>query len=454
MRQGYHGSLVMAVGSLCGLGILVTGCRHDVSAPGSRDVGPVMSTAPTRVHARTLDELFLDLAARIPGGFGGLFLRDGEYVLWLKDLDESGAAVQALARLTSGSRREIRPDRVRMLEADFDWIELYGWYSGMRDVVWRHDGVVTTDIDEGRNRIVIGLEDPSARAGVERLLRDHGAPLRAVVFEQRDPPVLFSDLQDHHRPAIGGYQIQIGSRPECTLGLNVEYELASGGTDYGFVTTAHCTNNPGVVNQDFAYQETLLDTEKVVGREERDPPLFQGGACPSGWSCRYTDAALVRYDSASLMTRGVIERTLWNSIVVDADTTKRWKIIDDDNGCGVIGCAIIQGDPVEKVGRTTGWTSGEIVRTCEDVVNPDRWPQDTILLCQDWVGEGSATPIAEPGDSGAAVFRKSGCCNAYLYGLLVGGNQTQNATEYFLSRIHLIKDELGWFDATAEPEIE
>ena len=73
-----------------------------------------------------------------------------------------------------------------------------------------------------------------------------------------------------------------------------------------------------------------------------------------------------------------------------------------------------------------------------------------MLLCQDWVGEGSATPIADEGDSGAAVFDKSGCCNANLYGIVIGGNST-NATEYFFSRIHLIKEELGWFNATAEP---
>lgn len=419
--------------------------------------GPAGVVSPREAGVQTLrtpDVVFVELADRIPGGFGGMFIEDGRHQVWLKDTNQAGDAARALESLTAGSRRPIRASEVDVREGTFDWRELMSLRAATRDVIWAHDAVVTLDVNEGRNRIVVGLTDMSAADGLASTISALGVPSEAVIFEPRDPPVLFGTLQDHKRPVIGGYQVRVGFGPDCTNGVGVEFTPTGGGTAPGFITAAHCTTSPGFLHPDSAYQETVSPSKKV-GLEERDPVRFQGGDCPSGWYCRWTDAALIRYDQASLMQRGIIERTQLNSITVVSDTTQRWKVIDDDNGCTGSGCSIIMGDPVEKVGRTTGWTSGEVVETCVcvEVRGPADWPSNTILLCQDWVGEGSATPIADGGDSGAVVFDRSGCCNATLYGILVGGDSA-NATKYFYSRIHLVKYELGGFDATAEPVLE
>src|SRR5690606_18776518 len=69
----------------------------------------------------------------------------------------------------------------------------------------------------------------------------------------------------------------------------------------------------------------------------------------------------------------------------------------------------IVGDPVEKVGRTTGMTRGEVTRTCVDV---HIWGNDHALPCQDFADYGSAD-----GDSGSPVYSRYGADEVTMYGI-------------------------------------
>jgi hypothetical protein len=69
---------------------------------------------------------------------------------------------------------------------------------------------------------------------------------------------------------------------------------------------------------------------------------------------------------------------------------------------------------VDKVGRTSGWTSGYVVSTCHDV-SPDTYPSLKIL-CQT-----EATTYWDRGDSGGPVFVSDGRGGASLVGTIALG---------------------------------
>jgi hypothetical protein len=72
------------------------------------------------------------------------------------------------------------------------------------------------------------------------------------------------------------------------------------------------------------------------------------------------------------------------------------------------------GEVVDKMGRTTGWTWGDVTVTCRNRdVDDDR----ITYLCQSYANGG-----ATYGDSGAPVFGLTGVGNnVILYGILWGG---------------------------------
>ena len=90
-----------------------------------------------------------------------------------------------------------------------------------------------------------------------------------------------------------------------------------------------------------------------------------------------------------------------------------------------------------KVGRTTGWTQGEVTRTC---VNTGVTASNIVLLCQDFV-ENPNQVIVLGGDSGSPVFATNPSSRATLLGNLWGGNAS--GTLFVYSPIANIERELG-----------
>ena len=93
------------------------------------------------------------------------------------------------------------------------------------------------------------------------------------------------------------------------------------------------------------------------------------------------------------------------------------------------------GATVNKVGRTTGWTAGQVTATCVDVLVLGSLNAD---LCQDVVSAGVGA-----GDSGSAVFAITSGNDVQLRGILWGGNL--DGTSFVYSPIANIEraDELG-----------
>ena len=95
------------------------------------------------------------------------------------------------------------------------------------------------------------------------------------------------------------------------------------------------------------------------------------------------------------------------------------------------------GTQVNKVGRTTGWTQGNVTNTCVDT---NVSGSNIAQLCQTFVSAPGGAVVVQGGDSGSGVFRLSGS-NATIVGILWGGNSS--GTQYVFSPFKQVRDELG-----------
>ncbi|HEV2735976.1 MAG TPA: hypothetical protein VGV85_14110 [Longimicrobiaceae bacterium] len=354
------------------------------------------------------------------------------------------------------------------------------------------DGVVFVDLDEAQNRVLVAL-DRSRVEGVGGQVRSvvaaWGIPEDAVVFEGRSPimggrspggpppaddpgevTVQCTDpnfcptrtyLYSKVRPLRGGLKVEYegpagyNDRIPCTLGLPVRY--------YGtpmFIVNSHCTRRRAKVDLDRFYQPTLYTESDYVGSENADPVWSLNGfasvtidgssyACnddndgtsTSGMYCRRSDAALVEaYGGLSegSIDFGYIARTTNREEALGYSGSKeilsfsnRLKVTSEDGDAD-------RNEILDKIGSSTGWTSGAVGNDCVDV----RWPKsdpystdpsNTALRCQTFV---AAT--AYKGDSGAPVFKWNGDGTVVLYGIL----WAWQAEGFFFSSIDLIRLDL------------
>jgi hypothetical protein len=203
----------------------------------------------------------------------------------------------------------------------------------------------------------------------------------------------------------------------CTLGFN-------DGTG-AFITNSHCTTTQGGV-ESTPYGQPLLSAG-TVAIEIADPVYFTGGVCPASRRCRRSDAARARYQTGIQGALGLIARTAEPNRKRDAlQVTGSFSITGELLSGGVVG------DVVNKVGRTTGWTQGQITNVG---VNTNVSGSNITQLSQTFVSAGVGS-----GDSGSPVFSLAGS-NATLRGILWGGSS--NGRSFVFSPLGNIEAELG-----------
>lgn len=324
----------------------------------------------------------------------------------------------------------------KVLPAKYDFSQLREWYKPLGSIL-SVKGVVFTDIGEGKNRLVIGVEkgDAAARKRVEQALAKLAVPREAVTLEETEPTQPLYSLKDRVRSTRGGIQIDIysGSGGECTLGFNAY----RGGTR-GFVTNSHCTRTRNGVESTTFYQSTGDRGTDYVGVEIADPRWHTGGHCPAGRYCRWSDSAFVRYDSSVTSSLGYIARTTnWHQYVgpltvnnsyptfrIRGEYAYNWQF---------------EGTVLNKVGRSTGWTRGQVTHTCR---NENVAGDSILMICQSRVAAG-----VYGGDSGSPVFLTYTDGTAALYGILWGGNpntDTNTTGDYFIfSPMRNVEYDLG-----------
>jgi hypothetical protein len=366
-----------------------------------------------------LDDLFSQVASRVPS-FGGMFLDGGTLKVYLTNPTQKSAALTAITQVFGPS---ILPARTEILQARYGFLQLRVWHDrlgGLFDIA----GVVLTDIDEGANRLKIGVDSSASTTLVEASLGRSGVPREAVVVVQMDPFVNLASLRDRIRPLRGGIQIAF-SQYLCTLGFN---GIRAGTA--GFVVNSHCTDKQGGVESTQHYQPNVA-AENFIGTEIADP-LYTKQKCPSGARgkiCRWSDSAYSQLDSAVTADLGFIART--DSVNTGSLTIAgAFRVVSEGPS--------LKGQVVNKVGRTTGWSQGQVTDTC---VNVSVLGSKIMQRCQDIV---SASVGA--GDSGSPVFSVTNSPATYdvqLRGILWGGNMA--GTSFVYSPIANIErsDELG-----------
>jgi hypothetical protein len=303
---------------------------------------------------------------------------------------------------------------------------LPGWFARASTGVMALPGTVFADHDEAAGKLVFGVENRGAGRGVETALAHMRIPARAYEIRVVSAIHQLATLRDRFRPTIGGIQIHFGNYL-CTMGFN-----ADDGTQRSFITNSHCTGRQGGVQGTDYYQPLSSTDPTVIADEVEDPEYFRGGACPKGRKCRYSDASRALYRAGVSSTRGQIAKTSGannGSLTVTGNFT----ITAQSTAT-----TFANGTTVNKVGRTTGWTSGQVNGSCATV---NVSGTNITQLCQTIVTSNGT--LIGGGDSGSGVF--TGTTNVTLVGIAWGGSGDGRMMVF--SPLKNIRDELGPINA-------
>ena len=370
------------------------------------------------------------LANAVPG-FGGFYLENGRPTIYLTPDGEPALASGVLEPYLRASG--LADGALQVRQADYRWSELESWYAEAIEAAFQVDATVLVDVDESKNRIRVAVDRPGAIGLVRAALARTRIPEGALVFDQAEPMLRMqgSTLRDRRRPIIGGLQINFPGFL-CTLGFN-----ATSGSQASFITNSHCTAKQGGVDNT-PYWQPLQSVDPVqIGTEVADPTYQRRiSGCPSGRRCRRSDAARVAYASGISFTRGQIAITSGpnnGSLTITGTRT-----IATEN----LSTSFAVGSTLNKVGRTTGWTQGQVTATCAAVGVSGT---NIVQLCQTLVTR-SGTVIVAGGDSGSPVFSLSGSTSVALGGILWGGSSSGN--QFVFSPLANIEAELGALTTT------
>ena len=218
--RGLFHACMVALGTLALT--LATACS---STPNTAPVTSVVDVTPptSPTPSRTPTPALLEEA-----GFGGLFVDpDDNSILYIYLVNPSQAAAEAAAVKYYGRDRMQDIKETRPLRAQYTMEQLKEWYD--KDLgearPFSLPEVTMTDLDEGKNRIEVGINCESSRDGVRRELQKRltlqGVPLEAVVYTVRGraypligPPVFecvpsetFDPAKELSTPGFGGLYI-------------------------------------------------------------------------------------------------------------------------------------------------------------------------------------------------------------------------------------------------------
>ena len=157
----------------------------------------------------------------------------------------------------------------------------------------------------------------------------------------------------------------------------------------------------------------------MIATEVEDPTYTRFAGCPKGRVCRYSDSSRALYAGTQSSAGDSIAITSAPNIPNNLTVTGYTRLANEGTG------ELAVRDPVNKVGRTTGWTQAAVSRSCVDTgVSGSK----IVQLCQYWVSHTTAQ-IVGGGDSGSSVWTGSGN-NATLVGLLWGGSSDNRTFIY------------------------
>jgi len=291
-------------------------------------------------------------------------------------------------------------------------------------------GTVFSAVDEATGQIVFGVERRSVANEIAPIMARHGIPATRFRVTLSEPIHFAATLRDEVRPIMSGLQIHWSSYV-CTLGFSVNH---AGGRS--FITNSHCTDQQGTTGTTQYNQPLRSTSPNAIAFEAHDPAYTRSAGCSRGKVCRTSDAARARYVEGVESYARIAKTTGENngSLTIDGyfDITAQNNTSTSYSGT------------LHKVGRTTGWSSGNVSHTCATV---NVSGSNIQLLCQTLV-QRSGNVIVGGGDSGSPVFVRNGATEATLAGILWGGSTSGDL--FVFSPLKNIIDELGSMDATKD----
>jgi hypothetical protein len=176
-----------------------------------------------RQRYRDSDAIDADIARGPVPGYAGVIIQGGcTFVVSLTDTLTQKAAAEAYFRREAESQRPSGhgncggPYRLGFRQVRYDFAQLYDWYVGPFRTIPR-DGVTTTDIDEARNQLELGVADSAAYRSVRRFVETLPIPTGVVrvevvgkiCFDIGGPSVIVEVRDPKGRPAAIGTTIVI-----------------------------------------------------------------------------------------------------------------------------------------------------------------------------------------------------------------------------------------------------
>lgn len=315
-------------------------------------------------------------------------------------------------------------------------------FAKMRDVL-NVKGTTFLDLDESCGCIAVGIADASVAQKVADFARAAGVWVQVRTEIAAPYVVQQMTLRDQFRPTMGGVQIVNEAGGTCSLGLPV-YSFNQGKS--GILTASHCTDGTrGDVKPSEIFQAGNGTNQDKLGNELVDAALFDintDARCPANRTCQYIDVAFVEFGLPSQHLLGRIKQPTNRCGAGVNCGLGVTRATDDIRMVGGIS-GLPMGTTVDKIGRTTGWTSGAIQGTCVDIPVFDFDAAgnlfDTMMtmLCQSRVGA-----LSGGGDSGSPVFEFNPRTDSGLFaGVLWGGN----GVSFAFSTIDRIDQEFGTF---------
>jgi hypothetical protein len=132
----------------------------------------------------TQDDLLVQVETQAPG-FGGMYIdSEGRLVLYLLDTAQLPAARSAIEAVFGPDR--VPPAGVRAVKGQYTVSQLAAW-TRRAAAVLELTGVTLVDLDEARNRVAIGVDDPSRVRTVAKALLSMKIPRAAVVIDVTGP---------------------------------------------------------------------------------------------------------------------------------------------------------------------------------------------------------------------------------------------------------------------------
>ena len=156
---------------------------------------PEPSSGPEPSTYKDPNELLADVAKQVPE-FGGVYISDRGTTLniYLTE-DENNPEKWEKAQQALEELFDVKPGlRLNVIKGDYTITQLSGWYELLdTEGIWDQPGVHMTDLQEGSNKLYVGVTSHYEVAGVEAFLDRVPIPRKAVtigVEEQSVPAIL------------------------------------------------------------------------------------------------------------------------------------------------------------------------------------------------------------------------------------------------------------------------